>query len=66
MKRHSSLDPKFSAQDYKRKPIPKCDFSKVAKQHYRNHTSEWVFYSYVKVCLMCCFDFFLTLYFAMS
>ena len=23
--------------------MPKCDFNKIAKQLYRNHTSAWVF-----------------------
>ena len=30
-------------QIYKRIPILKCDFHKVAKQLYWNHTSAWVF-----------------------
>ena len=30
-------------QIYRRTPMPKCDFNKVAKQLYRNHTSAWVF-----------------------
>ena len=30
-------------QIYRRKPMPKCDFNKVAKQLYWNHTSAWVF-----------------------
>ena len=29
-------------QIYSRTPMPKCDFSKVAKQLYWNHTSVWV------------------------
>ena len=29
-------------QIYRRTPIPKCDFSKVAKQLYWNRTSVWV------------------------
>ena len=30
-------------QIYRRTPKPKCDFNKVAKQIYWNHTSAWVF-----------------------
>ena len=30
-------------QIYRRTPMPKCDFKKVAKQLYWNHTSAWVF-----------------------
>ena len=30
-------------QIYRRAPMPKCDFNKVAKQLYWNHTSAWVF-----------------------
>ena len=30
-------------QIYRRTPMPKCDFSKVALQLYWNHTSTWVF-----------------------
>ena len=30
-------------QIYKRAPMPKCDFIKVALQHYWNHSSEGVF-----------------------
>ena len=30
-------------QIYKRTPMPKCDFNKVAKQLYWNHTLAWVF-----------------------
>ena len=30
-------------QIYKRTPMPKCDFNKVALQLYWNHTSAWVF-----------------------
>ena len=30
-------------QIYRRTPIPKCDFNKVAKQLYWNRTSAWVF-----------------------
>ena len=30
-------------QIYKRAPMPKCDFSKVALQRYWNHSSEGVF-----------------------
>ena len=30
-------------QNYRRTPMPKCDFNKVAKQLYWNHTSAWVF-----------------------
>ena len=30
-------------QIYKRTPMPKCDFKRVAKQLYWNHTSAWVF-----------------------
>ena len=30
---------------YRRKPMLKCSFNKVAKQLYWNHTSAWVFYS---------------------
>ena len=30
-------------QIYRRKPMLKCDFNKVAKQLYWNHTSAWVF-----------------------
>ena len=29
-------------QIYRRTPMPKCDFNKVAKQLYRNHTLAWV------------------------
>ena len=29
-------------QMYRRTPMPKCDFNKVAKQLYWNHTSAWV------------------------
>ena len=29
-------------QIYRRKPMPKCDFNKVAKQLYQNRTSAWV------------------------
>ena len=29
---------------YRRTPMPKCDFNKVAKQLYWNHTLTWVFY----------------------
>ena len=28
---------------YRRTPMPKCDFNKVAKQLYWNHSSAWVF-----------------------
>ena len=28
---------------YRRTPMPKCDFNKVAKQLYGNHSSKWVF-----------------------
>ena len=28
-------------QIYRRKPMPKCGFNKVAKQLYWNHTSAW-------------------------
>ena len=28
---------------YRTTPMPKCDFNKVAKQFYWNHTSAWVF-----------------------
>ena len=31
-------------QIYKRKPTPKCDFNKVVKQLYRNHTSTCLFF----------------------
>ena len=31
-------------QIYRRTPMPKCDFNKVPKQLYWNHTSEWVFF----------------------
>ena len=30
-------------QIYRRTPMPKCDFNKVAKQLYWNRTSAWVF-----------------------
>ena len=30
-------------QIYRRTPMQKCDFHKVAKQRYWNHTSTWVF-----------------------
>ena len=30
-------------KSYRKTPMPKCDFSKVALQLYRNHTSTWVF-----------------------
>ena len=30
-------------QTYRRTPMPKCDFNKVANQLYWNHTSVWVF-----------------------
>ena len=30
-------------QTYRRKPMLKCDFNKVAKQLYLNHTSAWMF-----------------------
>ena len=30
-------------QIYRRTPMPKCDFKRVAKQLYWNHTSAWVF-----------------------
>ena len=30
-------------QIYRRTPMPKCDFNKVAKQLYWNHSSAWVF-----------------------
>ena len=30
-------------QTYRRTPTTKCNFNKVALQHYRNHTSPWVF-----------------------
>ena len=30
-------------QIYRRTPMPKCDFNKVAKQLYWNHTSAWLF-----------------------
>ena len=36
-------------QIYRRTPMPKCDFSKVAKQIYWNYTSAWVF-----SCKICC------------
>ena len=32
-------------QIYRRTPIPKCDFNKVALQLYCNNTSAWVFFS---------------------
>ena len=32
-------------QIYRRTPMLKCDFNKVAKQLYWNHTLAWVFYS---------------------
>ena len=32
-------------QIYRKTPIPKCDFNKVAKQLYWNRTSAWVFCS---------------------
>ena len=28
---------------YRRIPMPKCDFNKVAKQFYSNHNSAWAF-----------------------
>ena len=31
-------------QIYRRTPMSKCDFNKVAKQIYWNHTLPWVFY----------------------
>ena len=31
-------------QIYRRTPMPKCDFNKVAKQLYWNHTLAWVFF----------------------
>ena len=30
-------------QIYRRTPMSKCDFNKVAKQLYLNHTSAWMF-----------------------
>ena len=30
-------------QIYRRTPVPKCDFNKVAKQLYSNHTLAWMF-----------------------
>ena len=30
-------------QIYKKTPMPKCDYNKVALQLYCNHTSAWVF-----------------------
>ena len=30
-------------QIYRRIPMPKCDFNKVAKQRYQNHFSAWMF-----------------------
>ena len=30
-------------QIYRRTPLPKCDFNKVTKQFYWNHTLAWVF-----------------------
>ena len=30
-------------QSYRRTPKPKCDFNKIAKQLYENHTSGWLF-----------------------
>ena len=30
-------------QIYRRTPMPKCDFNKIALQLYWNHTSAWVF-----------------------
>ena len=30
-------------QIYRRTPMPKCEFNKVAKQLYQNYTSAWVF-----------------------
>ena len=30
-------------QMYRRTPLPKCDFNKVAKRLYWNHTLAWVF-----------------------
>ena len=30
-------------QFYRRAPMPKCDFYKVAKQVFKNHMSAWVF-----------------------
>ena len=30
-------------QNYKRTPMPKCEYSNVALQLYWNHPSEWVF-----------------------
>ena len=33
----------YMQQIYKRTPMTRCDFKKVAKQFYWNHTSAWVF-----------------------
>ena len=30
-------------QIYRGTPMPKCDFNKVEKELYRNHTSSWGF-----------------------
>ena len=40
MKRYSAN----MQQNYKRAPMPKCDYSNVALQLYWNHVSEWVFF----------------------
>ena len=37
-------------QIYWRKPMPKCDFNKVAKQLYLNHISTWVLSSKFTAC----------------
>ena len=36
-------------QIYRRTPMPKCDFNKVALQFYSNHTSAWVFYKFAHI-----------------
>ena len=35
--------PEIMQQIYRRAPMPKCDFNKVALQFYWNNTSAWVF-----------------------
>ena len=36
--------PENMQQIYRRTPMSKCDFNKVVKQLYWNHTSPWVFF----------------------
>ena len=36
--------PENMQQIYRGTPMPKCDFDKVAKQLYCNHTSAWVLF----------------------